>query len=132
AIHMLEHVGDGDTAHRVQAAVVAALGNREVLTPELGGAGTTRTLSDAIGAALEAAGAGSRRGWASAAAQSMFSCDFQVFGPARMGVVAANDRNRRWRAETRSTFSRSRMVSETRFTSVPGSRPIGRAAISRC
>jgi isocitrate dehydrogenase (NAD+) len=53
AAMMLEHVGKTDAARKVERAVQQTLEKREGLTPDLGGAGTTTTITKAIIANLE-------------------------------------------------------------------------------
>jgi len=49
---LLDHLGETEAAARVRRAVTAALGDSAVTTPDLGGAGTTETLTQAIIAGL--------------------------------------------------------------------------------
>ena len=53
---MLEHLGHGDAARAVEAAIEAALADRATLTPDMGGTADTKTLGKAIAAAVEADG----------------------------------------------------------------------------
>ena len=48
AAQMLDHIGCGDAASRVRAAVRDALEKRDRTTPDLGGTGTTTTFADAL------------------------------------------------------------------------------------
>ena len=48
AAQMLDHLGYGDEAMRVRAAVRDALDKRDRTTPDLGGTGTTTTFADAL------------------------------------------------------------------------------------
>jgi len=48
AAQMLDHLGHGDEAARVRAAVRDALDKRDRTTPDLGGTGTTTTFADAL------------------------------------------------------------------------------------
>jgi isocitrate dehydrogenase (NAD+) len=48
AAQMLDHLGYGDEAARVRAAVRDALEKRDRTTPDLGGSGTTTTFADAL------------------------------------------------------------------------------------
>src|SRR5690349_9833729 len=48
AAQMLDHLGCGDEAARVRAAVRDALEKRDRTTPDLGGSGTTTTFADAL------------------------------------------------------------------------------------
>jgi len=48
AAQMLEHIGLGDKAERLRAAIVATLEARDSLTPDLGGSGTTMDFARAI------------------------------------------------------------------------------------
>lgn len=59
AAMMLEHLGEQEAADAIVAAIeqVLAAGDGTVLTPDLGGSGTTRSLGGAIAAALETASA---------------------------------------------------------------------------
>jgi isocitrate dehydrogenase (NAD+) len=45
---MLEYVGHRDAANRIERAVATTLKNRDGLTRDLGGDGTTATITDAI------------------------------------------------------------------------------------
>lgn len=49
---LLDHLGETEAAARVRRAVTAALADSAVTTPDLGGAGTTETLTQAIIAGL--------------------------------------------------------------------------------
>ena len=48
AAQMLDHIGHGNEAARVRAAVRDALEKRDRMTPDLGGSGTTTTFADAL------------------------------------------------------------------------------------
>ena len=48
AIQMLEHLGRVDEARRLRAAIVATMQERDHLTPDLGGTGTTTSFAEAI------------------------------------------------------------------------------------
>jgi isocitrate dehydrogenase (NAD+) len=48
ACQMLDHLGRADLARRVRIAIRATLEARDRVTPDLGGAGTTTTITDAI------------------------------------------------------------------------------------
>ena len=48
AAQMLDHLGYGNEAARVRAAVRDALEKRDRTTPDLGGTGTTTTFADAL------------------------------------------------------------------------------------
>jgi isocitrate dehydrogenase (NAD+) len=48
AAMMLEHIGLGEQAARVRAAIVDTLGARDRTTPDLGGSGSTSAFADAI------------------------------------------------------------------------------------
>jgi len=48
AAQMLDHLGHGDEATRVRAAVRDVLEKRDRTTPDLGGTGTTTTFADAL------------------------------------------------------------------------------------
>ena len=54
---LLDHMGQREASRRIEAAVMRALERGRGLTRDLGGDGTTRTLTDAIIAGLPAAGA---------------------------------------------------------------------------
>ena len=54
---LLDHMGQREASRRIEAAVMRALERGRGLTRDLGGDGTTRTLTDAIIASLPAAGA---------------------------------------------------------------------------
>ena len=45
---MLDHLGEAETAQRVDAAVARCLTERRVLTPDLGGAATTGQVGDEV------------------------------------------------------------------------------------
>jgi isocitrate dehydrogenase (NAD+) len=47
---MLDHMGRLDEARRLRAAIVATMGDRDHLTPDLGGNGTTMSFAKAIAA----------------------------------------------------------------------------------
>lgn len=51
---LLDHIGEGAAASRVRSGVAAALAQPDRLTPDLGGAGTTRGLTDLLCAAVQA------------------------------------------------------------------------------
>jgi isocitrate dehydrogenase (NAD+) len=48
AVMMLEHLGEAATARRIYSSLEKVLTRGEVLTPDLGGAGTTKKFADAI------------------------------------------------------------------------------------
>src|SRR5262249_31910970 len=48
AIDLLEHVGRKHAARRILTAVETVLSERQTLTPDLGGTGTTTAMADAI------------------------------------------------------------------------------------
>jgi isocitrate dehydrogenase (NAD+) len=48
AAMMLEHVGKTEAARKIENAIHRTLENRTGLTPDLGGTGTTKTITDAI------------------------------------------------------------------------------------
>ena len=52
AIQMLEHLGKVEEARRLRAAIVATMQQRDHLTPDLGGSGTTTSFAGAIRAHL--------------------------------------------------------------------------------
>lgn len=53
AAMMLEHLGQAEAAAHIMHAIETVLpGQREILTPDMGGTGTTRSLTDAILAAI--------------------------------------------------------------------------------
>jgi isocitrate dehydrogenase (NAD+) len=54
---LLDHIGQREAARRIEAAVVETLKRGRGLTRDLGGQGTTRTLTDAIIASVAKAGA---------------------------------------------------------------------------
>jgi len=54
---LLDHMGQREASRRIEAAVMRALERGRGLTRDLGGDGTTRTLTEAIIASLPAAGA---------------------------------------------------------------------------
>jgi len=49
---MLEYLEEHELASKIKKAVMKTLDNKSVLTPDLGGDGNTRTITDAIKAAL--------------------------------------------------------------------------------
>ena len=49
---MLDHLGQGEAAKAVEAAIEAVLADKEVLTPDMGGKATTGELGKAIAAAI--------------------------------------------------------------------------------
>lgn len=51
---MLRHIGENDAADRIEDALKAVLKHPEVTTPDLGGSGSTTTMTDAICRALTA------------------------------------------------------------------------------
>lgn len=53
AAQMLEHLGDGQRADRVRAAIAAVIEAGDRTTPDLGGSGTTEGFTDAICERLE-------------------------------------------------------------------------------
>ena len=48
AVQMLEHIGKVEEARRLRAAIVATMQQRDHLTPDLGGTGTTMSFAEAI------------------------------------------------------------------------------------
>jgi isocitrate dehydrogenase (NAD+) len=48
AVQMLEHLGRNEEAKRLRAAIVATMRERDHLTPDLGGTGTTSSFAEAI------------------------------------------------------------------------------------
>ena len=48
AVQMLEHLGRNAEAVRLRAAIVATMQERDHLTPDLGGTGTTSSFAEAI------------------------------------------------------------------------------------
>jgi isocitrate dehydrogenase (NAD+) len=48
AVQMLEHIGKVEEARRLRAAIVATMQQRDHLTPDLGGTGTTMSFAQAI------------------------------------------------------------------------------------
>ena len=52
AVQMLEHLGKVEEARRLRAAIVATMQQRDHLTPDLGGSGTTTSFAEAIRAHL--------------------------------------------------------------------------------
>jgi isocitrate/isopropylmalate dehydrogenase len=52
AAMLCEHVGQADVARRIQGAAERVLGERRVLTRDLGGTAGTREFTDAVVAAL--------------------------------------------------------------------------------
>jgi isocitrate dehydrogenase (NAD+) len=52
AVQMLEHIGKVEEARRLRAAIVATMQQRDHLTPDLGGTGTTMSFAEAIRAHL--------------------------------------------------------------------------------
>ena len=50
AAQMLDHIGKLDEARRLRAAIVATMTDRDQLTPDLGGTGTTASFAKAIAA----------------------------------------------------------------------------------
>lgn len=48
AAQMLDHLGQGDKAERLRAAIVATLEAKDSLTPDLGGSGNTMSFAEAI------------------------------------------------------------------------------------
>ncbi len=52
AIQMLEHLGKVDEAKRLRAAIIATMQERDHLTPDLGGTGTTTSFANAIASRL--------------------------------------------------------------------------------
>ena len=53
AAMMLDHLGEHDAARAIEAAVETALADEAVVTPDLGGTGTTQTFGEAIRRACE-------------------------------------------------------------------------------
>ena len=51
---MLDHLGKLDEARRLRAAIVATMGDRDHLTPDLGGTGNTMSFANAIAAHIAA------------------------------------------------------------------------------
>ena len=54
AAQMLDHLGKVDEARRLRAAIVATMRDRDHLTPDLGGTGTTMSFANAIAAHIGA------------------------------------------------------------------------------
>jgi len=54
AVMMLRHIGEGAAAARIERALDAVLADKQALTPDLGGSGSTRSMTDAIVAKLKA------------------------------------------------------------------------------
>jgi isocitrate dehydrogenase (NAD+) len=52
AVQMLEHLGKVEEARRLRAAIVATMQQKDHLTPDLGGTGTTSSFAEAIKAHL--------------------------------------------------------------------------------
>jgi isocitrate dehydrogenase (NAD+) len=48
AVQMLEHLGHVDAAQRLRNAIIATMRDKDHLTPDLGGTGTTQSFADAI------------------------------------------------------------------------------------
>ena len=48
SIQMLEHLGRVEQAQRLRAAIIATMRERDHLTPDLGGTGTTTSFAEAI------------------------------------------------------------------------------------
>ncbi|MCC6756583.1 MAG: NAD-dependent isocitrate dehydrogenase, partial [Arenimonas sp.] len=48
AVQMLEHIGQVDAAKRLKQAIVDTMNDKDSLTPDLGGTGSTRTFAQAI------------------------------------------------------------------------------------
>ncbi|MBP6299910.1 MAG: isocitrate dehydrogenase [Arenimonas sp.] len=48
AVQMLEHLGEVPSAKRLKQAIVDTMNDKDHLTPDLGGSGTTQTFSEAI------------------------------------------------------------------------------------
>lgn len=48
AVQMLEHIGQVDSARRLKQAIVDTMNDKDHLTPDLGGSGTTQTFAAAI------------------------------------------------------------------------------------
>ncbi len=48
AVQMLEHIGQVDAAKRLKQAIVDTMNDKDSLTPDLGGTGSTQTLAQAI------------------------------------------------------------------------------------
>jgi isocitrate dehydrogenase (NAD+) len=48
AIQMLEHLGHVEAAQRLRAAIIATMREKDHLTPDLGGTGTTQSFAAAI------------------------------------------------------------------------------------
>lgn len=48
AVQMLEHLGEVSSAKRLKQAIVDTMNDKDHLTPDLGGSGTTQTFSQAI------------------------------------------------------------------------------------
>jgi isocitrate dehydrogenase (NAD+) len=49
---MLDHLGQPEQANRLRDAIVATLGARDSLTPDLGGEGNTQSFAEAIASRL--------------------------------------------------------------------------------
>jgi isocitrate dehydrogenase (NAD+) len=52
AIQMLEHIGKVEDAARLRKAIIATMTEKDHLTPDLGGSGTTSSLAQAIASRL--------------------------------------------------------------------------------
>ena len=50
---MLDHVGENDAARRLMRAIERVMGDPRWHTPDLGGAATTREVTDAVMAAID-------------------------------------------------------------------------------
>jgi len=48
AVQMLEHLGHVEGAGRLRNAIIATMRDKDHLTPDLGGTGTTQSFADAI------------------------------------------------------------------------------------
>ena len=48
ACMMLDHINQGDVADKIRASIRKVLENKIGLTPDLGGEGTTKTITEAI------------------------------------------------------------------------------------
>jgi isocitrate dehydrogenase (NAD+) len=51
-VQMLDHLGQGDRARRVQAAIEGVLRDKKIVTGDVGGAATTEQYTDAVIARL--------------------------------------------------------------------------------
>jgi len=52
SVMMLRHLGEYETARRLQSAIESVYAERKYLTPDVGGKATTNEFTDAVAAAL--------------------------------------------------------------------------------